>query len=106
MSGHTFDVYQEGADLGEALRRAVANARRRRQGHGPGTSGIAQKNSAVPVQDDPVTHIRAISIARDLVFNHLDKVGDQFSNWCGAIPVCDEDGEHVIGWVFAGLYHV
>jgi hypothetical protein len=86
MSGHTFDVYQEGADLGEALRRAVANARRRRQGHGPGTSGIAQKNSAVPVQDDPVTHIRAISIARD--------------------PVCDEDGEHVIGWVFAGLYHV
>lgn len=106
MSGHPFDVYEDGADITVALGNAIARARRRRgERKGPGRSGMAQKCRAVQVQEEPVTHVRAISIARDLVFNHPDKVGGQSSNWCGAIPVCDDEGT-LIGWVFAGLYHV
>lgn len=108
MSGTTFDTYHEGADLAVALQEAIVDARRRRNGHGPGNSGMAQKKRAVQVHDVPVPHMRAISIARHLMANDVNKIGDQFADWCGAIPVCaenDDAGEHIIGWLFVGVYH-
>lgn len=104
MSGSTFTAYADGTDLVEAFRAAHAQAKRVRKGQPRNQVGIVQKVAAVPAQDNPVTHERAVTIALDLLHNHTNKTGDQFSNWCGAIPVCDDDGAHV-GWLFAGMFH-
>lgn len=99
MGATTFTHKAEGANPKEAFTDAVESARYW-NGHGGFTGTIAEKESYVLIQSEPLSEPDAELLADKLIEDRDPRINDKWGP-AGAIPIKSADGK-INSWLFLG----